>query len=101
VDLADPPLGPGTEAFFGRVLQFMQDVGTPASPPIQENPNSLADFNQDTVVDINDFQILRQSFGSCSGQGNFTPLPDLDGDNCVTFKDFRIFLQLFQALSSH
>src|SRR5262249_50819998 len=70
VNLSDPPLGDETQAFFDRVLHFMQDVGTPADPPIQENPNSIVDFNQDAVLDIADFQILRQAFGSCTGQDN-------------------------------
>ena len=100
VNLSDPPLGTDTQAFFDRVLQFMQNVGTPADEPMQENPDSLADLNPDGVLDIGDFQVLRQSFGSCSGQDSYSPLADLDADNCVTFNDFRLFLQLLQARQS-
>ena len=78
----------------------MQNVGTPADEPMQENPDSLADLNPDGVLDIGDFQVLRQSFGSCSGQDSYSPLADLDADNCVTFNDFRLFLQLLQARQS-
>ncbi len=98
VSLADPPLGPDTEAFFARVDQFLQDVGTPADPPMGENVSRLCDLNGDGVLDIADFQVLRQSFGSCTGQDNYNPVADLDGDDCVTFKDFRIFLQLFAQI---
>ena len=53
-----------------------------------------------TLVILGDFQVLRQSFGSCSGQDSYSPLADLDADNCVTFNDFRLFLQLLQARQS-
>jgi hypothetical protein len=96
VGLSDPPLGPETEAFFERAFDLMQQVGTPADEPMGENPDSLADLSPDGILDIGDFQVLRQSFGQCTGQARYNPLADLDGDDCVAFKDFRIFLQLFQ-----
>jgi hypothetical protein len=96
VSLADPPLGPETEAFFGRVDVLLQGVTTPADFPMAISGLSLADLNSDGVLDLADFQVLRQAFGSCTGKANFNPVADLDGDNCITFKDFRIFLQLIQ-----
>jgi len=96
VRLADPPLGPDTEAFFARADLFLQDVGTPDSPPMAEGAVALGDINADGVIDSADFQALRQAFGACTGQDNYNPAADLDGDDCVNFKDLRVFLQLFQ-----
>ena len=89
----DPPLGPETEAFFIDILQNLQTL-----PPgiMSFSPFSLADLNQDTKVDIKDFSIFRDAFGSCAGQARYNGAADLDADDCVTFKDYQIWFQLSQ-----
>ncbi len=60
-------------------------------------PLRSADLNGDGKEDSNDFEIIRSTFGSCSGQNKFNSVADLDYDGCVTFADYRIWLQMFKS----
>ena len=54
-----------------------------------------SDFDGDGQVDIADFLLFVEVFGTQSGQENFDPKYDLDNNGIVDFTDFLIFVDSF------
>lgn len=53
------------------------------------------DVNNDNMVSISDFNVLRTAFGSTEGSGNWNPDADLNGDGTVSLLDFLILRSHF------
>ena len=71
-------------ANFTEIIRFVIQ-GTLAS----------ADFDGSGQVDIADFLLFVEVFGTQSGQENFDPQFDLDGNGIVDISDFLIFVDAF------
>ncbi len=54
------------------------------------------DFNDDNVVDIYDYWVLLDSFGSCAGNPKYVPDADFDGDGCITLVDYQAWLACYR-----
>lgn len=52
-------------------------------------------FNEDMVVDFDDFFLFANNFGLVSGQGDFDPHFDLDQNGVINLADFFIFADNF------
>ena len=52
-------------------------------------------FDEDEIVDFNDFFLFADRFGERSGSPGFDPVYDLDSDGVVDFRDFFIFADNF------
>lgn len=48
------------------------------------------DFNQDGIIDINDYSVMQAHYGYCSGNPEFDPETDLNADGCTDINDFSI-----------
>lgn len=57
--------------------------------PMEENPVSLCDLNEDGSCDENDFQLLQSALGKClkGFRTSAEVRADIDGDGCITLKD--------------
>ena len=62
---------------------------------VQDTPLTSADFDGSGQVDITDFLLFVEVFGTQSGQENFDPKYDLDGNGIVDISDFLIFVDSF------
>ncbi len=63
---------------------------------VPDTPPALSpDFNGDGQVEIVDFLLFVQVFGTQSGQENFDPKFDLNSDGTVDISDFLIFVDSF------
>lgn len=51
------------------------------------------DLNGDSSVDVQDYQLIRAGFGSCSGDERFMPDADFTEDGCVAFDDYQHWSQ--------
>lgn len=54
------------------------------------------DFNNDGLVDVNDYWIFVDAFGTCEGNIKYNDACDFDGDNCITFVDYQEWLMCYQ-----
>ena len=59
--------------------------------------NGSSDFNGDGAVDIADFLLFIQSFGSSRGDAKYDAKYDLNGDGDVNMSDFVSFINAFNA----
>jgi photosystem II stability/assembly factor-like uncharacterized protein len=55
------------------------------------------DINDDNVVDLNDFGLLAEAFGSAAGSTNWNPNADLNCDGVVDLNDFSLLATNFGA----
>ena len=62
---------------------------------VTDTPLATADFDGSGQVDIADFLLFVEVFGTQSGQENFDPKYDLDGDGIIGIPDFLIFVDSF------
>ena len=62
---------------------------------VEGTPLATADFDGSGQVDIADFLLFVEVFGTQSGQENFDPKYDLDGNGTVDISDFLIFVDSF------
>ena len=53
------------------------------------------DANNDGIVDVRDFTLLSEAFGSCEGGGGFNPMVDFDRSGCVNILDFTLLSKNF------
>ena len=58
--------------------------------PIQQNP--LGDINEDCEVNILDYTILFEAFGSSEGDPDWNPAADLNNDGTIDTFDYDIYL---------
>ena len=62
---------------------------------VEETPLASADFDGDGQVDVADFLLFVEVFGTQSGQENFDPKYDLNSDGIIGIPDFLIFVDSF------
>ena len=62
-------------------------VQTDAGPP--------ADFNEDGMVNVEDFLLFVETFGTHEGDAEFDPRMDLDKNGIIGISDFLIFINMF------
>ncbi len=55
-------------------------------------PEASGDFNGDGQLDLSDFQMFEEGFGSVLGDPNYDAQMDLDGDGDIDFADLGVFL---------
>jgi len=55
-------------------------------------PEASGDFNGDGRLDLSDFQMFEEGFGSVLGDPNYDSQMDLDGDGDIDFADLGVFL---------
>ncbi len=60
------------------------------NPTVNFGQLAVGDVNNDDVVDLVDFSILRTTFGRCSGDAGYDARADLNGDGCVDLIDFSL-----------
>jgi hypothetical protein len=41
-------------------------------------------------VSLQDYNVLRASFGACAGQPNYDARADLNGDACISLLDYNL-----------
>ena len=62
---------------------------------VQDTPLISADFDGDGQIDVADFLLFVEAFGTQSGQENFDPKYDLNSNGIVDISDFLIFVDSF------
>ena len=90
-NLSEQIIGSGTAADRRRTVV----IGEPEVPRDVEGRPVRGLFNDDSVVDFDDFFLFADNFGTTFQQGVFDPLFDLDGNGSVNFDDFFIFADSF------
>ncbi len=70
-------------------------IGEPELPRDAEGRPVQGLFNDDPVVDFDDFFLFADNFGASLQDGGFDPLFDLNGNGTVDFDDFFIFADSF------
>jgi hypothetical protein len=58
---------------------------------VKDDGHLVGEFNDDWVVNIDDFLLLTRHFGTREGGRNWDPIHNLNGDGRVGFSDFLIF----------
>lgn len=83
--------GPGAKAWDDLGASWLPDDSRPEPSP---SPPAIceADYDRDGIVDVFDFQIFTDGFGSSSGDERFFAAGDHDGDGRVGLSDFEFFL---------
>lgn len=56
---------------------------------------SPGDLNKDGKVDLADYLIFLNAFGTCNGSPDYNPDADYDSDGCVTFVDYQRWYQFY------
>lgn len=64
------------------------------TPSLNASPFQ-SDFTSDGIVDLGDFVLFANTFGSASGSDRYDPLFDLTGDGAIGFGDFLVFVLEF------
>ena len=90
-NLAEEVIGAGTAADRRRTVV----IGEPDVPMDAEGRPVRGLFNDDPVVDFDDFFLFSDNFGASLQDGAFDPLFDLNGNGTVDFDDFFIFADSF------
>jgi hypothetical protein len=54
------------------------------------------DLDQSGTVDISDYNMFLDAFGTCVGQSGYNAAADLDGDGCVSLVDFQAWRNCYQ-----
>src|SRR5205814_4353960 len=68
----------------------------PGSNPVVNFGTLLTgDVDNSNAVTLNDYAILRLSFGRCSADAGFDPRADLNGSGCVTLADYALLRSNF------
>jgi hypothetical protein len=85
----------GTYAWRVKGPQYLANSGTVAlsgsgTANVEMGLMHTGDANNDNVVDITDFTILRASFGKSCGDTGFDPRADFNGDCTVDITDFTL-----------
>jgi hypothetical protein len=93
-------LSSGTYDWRAKGLQFLANAGTInlAGAPVTLLEAGLlrtGDANGDNVININDFNILRGSFGRLCGDSNYDGRADFTGDCLVNIQDFGLLRRNF------
>lgn len=90
---------------LGGMIPDGEDYDVTETEPVEEIVYPLGDINQDQLVNIQDYLILMQYYGTNLSQaGNLSPASlelasraDLNGDGMVDLLDYGIFYQAYQA----
>jgi subtilisin family serine protease len=82
------------------------DPGVPCYPPecssdwnhngVPDECETCGDLNGDGQVDLDDYWIFVDAFGTCVGNPHYNPAADLDGDGCVTLVDFQAWRMCYK-----
>lgn len=48
------------------------------------------DFNQNGIIDINDYSFMSAHYGYCSGQSEYAPATDLNASGCTDINDYSV-----------
>ena len=89
-----PPLDGNVSAGSSGATPGADGLPVPAYVDVQGNPVRGL-FNEDMVVNLDDFFLFASQFGMASGQGGFDPHFDLDQNGVINLADFFIFADNF------
>lgn len=87
-------LGNGTYSWRAKGSKWLANSGTvtlTSSPTTQQEMGLLraGDCNNDNVVSVQDFNILKGTFGKTQGDPGYDSRADFTGDNTVSVQDFN------------
>jgi hypothetical protein len=54
------------------------------------------DFDNDGDVDVDDFYVFLDAFGTCAGDAAYEEDCDFDGDECITLVDYQMWTQCYR-----
>jgi hypothetical protein len=57
------------------------------------------DFDNDGDVDVDDFFVFLDAFGTCEGDAAYEEDCDFDGDECITLVDYQTWIQCYYDAS--
>jgi hypothetical protein len=63
---------------------------------IPDSCQMCGDINADNTVDISDYYIFLDAFGTCVGNVKYDARCDLDGDHCITLADYRAWRMCYK-----
>jgi hypothetical protein len=64
-------------------------------------PDELCgDLNTDGNVDLNDYWVFVDAFGSCDGSPKYNAAADMDGDGCVTLLDYQAWRMCYKMANN-
>lgn len=86
----------GYSTNFGIMDLTVASDGVTCSGADEACSTICGDFNGDGVVDVNDFNLFRDAFGTCVGNPKYLPAADFDGDNCITLVDYQAWVQCYR-----
>ncbi len=92
------PVGTYDLLFKGRhTLSARKNAVSLGSAPALVNFGLLreGDANGDNTVTIQDFSLVRQSFGLCRGSGGYDERANFNGDSCIGILDFSLLRDNF------
>ncbi len=87
---------PNDPLVFDKAYNFLQANFTEIIRfEVQDTPLISSDFDGSGQVDIADFLLFVEVFGTQSGQENFDSKFDLNSDGTIDVSDFLIFVDSF------
>jgi hypothetical protein len=54
------------------------------------------DLDNDGGVDVDDFCIFLDAYGTCEGDANYEDACDFDGDGCITLVDYQTWMEYYR-----
>ena len=55
------------------------------------------DLNGDSIVDLSDYWVFVNAFGTCLGELHYTGAADFDADRCITLADYQAWVGCYRA----
>ncbi|NLI39719.1 MAG: S8 family serine peptidase [Caldisericales bacterium] len=72
--------------------RFIPHMGFPLELEVTDAEPLLGDLNFDGIVDIEDYFIFAQSYGSRRDELHYNPLADFNSDGIIDFEDLKVLL---------
>jgi hypothetical protein len=66
------------------------------SDGIPDECQLCGDLDNDGDVDVEDYWLFLDAFGTCVGNPKYYPAADMDGDGCVTLLDYRAWRMCYK-----
>jgi hypothetical protein len=89
-------LAAGNYQWRSKGVRYLANAGnvvipaTPSTTQLEIGLLMVGDINDDNIVNISDFNLLRNSFGRLAGDPNFNPNADFTCDGLVSVQDLNL-----------